>query len=152
MYRGGNILKNYRLCLAAFSLVVVAMALACAPVAKTDVPVSVTCDELSKQKTVVRDVDVQAGGNVIVTLCSNKTTGFSWVEKAQLSDPKVLEQLTHNFIAPKDTCGMVGVPGNEVWTIKALAPGKCTVYLEYSQPWTGGAKASWTFKLNVNVK
>lgn len=145
-------MSHYRLLLVAFVLIVPVIALACAPAAKADVPVTVTYDEFSKQKAVVRDLDVQAGSNIIVTLFSNKTTGFSWDEKAQLSDAKVLAQTAHNFIAPQNTDGRVGAGGNEVWTFKALAPGKCTVYIEYNQPWAGGAKATWTFKLNVNVK
>jgi inhibitor of cysteine peptidase len=152
MYRGGNILSNNRLFAMALMLLVPVLALGCAPETKAEVPVTLTCDELSAQKNIVKDMDVQIGNKIIVTLCSNKTTGFSWTEKAQISDPQVIEQTAYNWVAPKDTGGRVGVAGNEVWTFKALAAGKSTVYLQYSQPWTGGAKATWTFKLNLNVK
>lgn len=140
-----------RVFLVLLATVATAIIFGCAPSAGGDVPITVTYDEFSKQKTMVKDVDITNGNKIIVTLCSNKTTGFSWSEKAQISDPKVLEQTAHDWIEPKSD-GRVGVAGNEVWTFKTLAKGKSTIYLEYTQPWTDGQKAAWTFKLNVNVK
>ncbi len=145
-------MRNCSLILIAVVLVVPLLALACGPAARADVPVTVTYDDFAKQKAFVKDIDVQIGTKIVVTLFSNKTTGFSWDEKAQISDPQVLEQSAHNCVAPQDTGGKVGVGGNEVWAFRAMGLGKSTVYLEYSQPWKGGEKATWTFKLNVNVK
>ncbi|MCX5996625.1 MAG: protease inhibitor I42 family protein [Chloroflexi bacterium] len=123
----------------------------CAPAAKAEVPVTVTCDQFSKQANIVQDISVKMGNKVVVTLCSNPTTGFQWSEKAQIGDPQVLEQKSYKFVAPADT-GMVGVPGNAVWTFEAMGLGTSTVYLEYSRNWQGGEKAVQTFKLNVLVQ
>ena len=123
----------------------------CAPAVKAEVPVTVTCDQFSKEANIIQDISVAPGGKVVVTLCSNPTTGFQWSEKAQIGDPRVLEQKSYKFVAPAST-GMVGVPGNAVWTFDALGPGASTVYLEYSRNWQGGEKAVQTFKLNVLVQ
>jgi inhibitor of cysteine peptidase len=133
-------------------LIVTAVALSCAPSAKGDTSVNVIYDEFSKQNNIVQDVSVSPGKTITVQLCSNRTTGFSWTENAQISDPTVLSQSGHSWVPPSDTGGKVGVAGNEVWTFKALKPGSSTIYEEYSQPWPGGQKAAWTFKLNITVQ
>ena len=128
-------------------MLVLLLALGCV----TEVPVTVTCDQFSKQANIVQDISVKMGNRVVVTLCSNPTTGFQWPEKAQVGDSKVLEQKSYKFVEPAST-GMVGVPGNSVWTFEAIGPGTSTVYLEYSRNWQGGEKAVQTFKLNVKVQ
>jgi len=132
-------------------MLVLLLALGCAPAMKTEVPVTVTCDQFSKQANIVQDISVKMGNRVVVTLCSNPTTGFQWPEKAQISDPKVLEQKGYKFAEPANK-GMVGAPGNSVWTFEAMGLGTSTVYLEYSRNWQGGEKAVQTFKLNVTVQ
>ena len=114
--------------------------------------VSVTCDEFSKQKDIVKDLTVSADAAFSVTLCSNGTTGFQWGEQTQIGDPQVLQQTSYKVVAADNTGGKVGVPGTEVWNFKALKAGTSTIYVEYSRPWQGGEKAVQTFKLNVTVK
>ena len=132
-------------------MLVLLLALACEPVNKAEVPVTVTCGQFSGQANIVQDTSVKMGNRVVVTLCSNPTTGFQWSEKAQIGDPRVLEQKSYKFVAPANT-GMVGAPGNSVWTFEAMGTGTSTVYLEYSRNWQGGEKAVQTFKLNVSVQ
>ena len=143
---------KYCLLLLCIVFIMPASLLSCAPAAGEAVTVSVTCDQFSKQKAITNDIGVLIGNKIKVNLCSNATTGFKWSEQAQIGDPQVLEQTGHEFIAPANGSKMVGVPGTEVWTFKALQPGKSTIYIEYSQPWQGGQKAAWTYKLNVIVK
>jgi inhibitor of cysteine peptidase len=132
-------------------MLVLLLALGCAPAMKTEVPVTVTCDQFTKQANIVQDISVKMGNRVVVTICSNPTTGFQWPEKAQIGNLKVLEQKGYKFLAPAST-GMVGAPGNSVWTFEAMDPGTSTVYVEYSRNWQGGEKAVQTFKLNVTVQ
>ena len=127
-------------------MLVLLLALGCA-----EVPVTVTCDQFTKQANIVQDISVKMGNRVVVTLCSNPTTGFQWPEKAQIGNLKVLEQKGYKFAEPAKT-GVVGAPGNSVWTFEAMSPGTSTVYLEYSRNWQGGEKAVQTFKLNVSVQ
>jgi inhibitor of cysteine peptidase len=62
----------------------------------------------------------------------------------------VVQQTGHEFVSPEKT-GLVGAPGNEVWTFKALKKGTSTVTMEYSRLWEGGEKGVWTFNLTVVV-
>ena len=114
--------------------------------------VEVSCDEFYEQNHISQEVDVAVGDSFTVTLCSNPTTGFQW-ESAQISDQTVLQQTDHKFISPPERPEPVeGEAGKEVWTFKALKKGTTEVSLEYSRPWEGGEKATWTFVLTVTVK
>ena len=109
-------------------------------------PSEVSVDESYNGK----QVEIAVAGTLTVTLESNATTGFQW-ELASISDQAVLEKQSNTYEAPEDT-GMVGAPGKEVWTFKALKKGTSTISMEYSQPWEGGEKAATTFGLTVVVK
>ena len=87
--------------------------------------------------------------SLTVALPSNPSTGFEW-ELTEISDQTVLNQTDHQYVHPEDT-GMVGVPGKEIWTFKALSEGNSTVTMEYSQLWVNGTKAAETFNMTVCV-
>jgi len=117
----------------------------------TGTSIEVSCDDFMQQKHISKEVSAAVGDSFTVTLCSNATTGFKWSESAQISDQTVLQQTGHEFVSP-DAKGVVGAPGKEVWTFKALKKGTSTASLEYSRPWEGGEKGEWTFNLTVVVK
>ena len=121
---------------------------ACAPSAGTSIEIS--CDDFGQQPHMSKQINIATGDTFTVTLCSNATTGFEWSESAQISDQTIVQQTGHEIVAP-DT-GLVGAPGKEVWTFKALKNGTSTIALEYSRPWEGGEKGEWTFNLTVTVK
>jgi len=121
----------------------------CAP--STGTSVEVSCDDFGNQQHISKEVNGAVGDTFTVTLCSNATTGFQWSESAQISDQTVVQQTGHEFVAP-DAKGLVGAPGKEVWTFKALKKGTSAISLEYSRPWEGGEKGEWTFNLTVVVK
>lgn len=109
-----------------------------------------TCDDFTNQKHITDEIELPVGKGVTVILCSNPTTGFKWPEEAQISDPGVLEQTKHEYIAP--TSDEVGAAGTEKFSFTALKPGTSTVSLEYSRDWEGGEKAEWTCTLTVVVE
>jgi len=121
---------------------------ACTPAAK-QASVEVSCDDFS-QEHISKQVEVAAGGTVTVTLCSNPTTGFEW-ESARISDQTVIQEVSQCVVSPEAE-GLVGAPGQEAWTFKALKKGTSTVSMAYSRPWEGGEKGVWTFNLTVTVK
>jgi inhibitor of cysteine peptidase len=96
-----------------------------------------------------KEVELATGGTLTITLESNPTTGFRW-ELARISEGDVMELTGNEFKGAEN--GLVGAGGKEVWTFKALAPGKSTITLEYSRPWAGGEKADQTFEVTVVVK
>jgi len=113
----------------------------------------VPCDEFGSENHTSREAEMPVGSLLAVTLCSNPTTGFQWSETAEISDPSVLEQVSHKYIPPEGgQSPQVGTAGQEVWVFKALETGTSTVYMEYSRPWQGGEKAVWTFELAVTVE
>ena len=97
---------------------------------------------------------IAVNSSLIVTLCSNPSTGFEWSDSAQISDQTVLQQIDHKFepAEGRDKLPPLGAPAQETWTFKALKRGTSAISLEYGQPWEAGAKAAWTFVLTVVVK
>ncbi|MBI4321051.1 MAG: protease inhibitor I42 family protein [Chloroflexi bacterium] len=122
--------------------------LACASSPK-QVAVEASCEELSGERTITRDVELAVGDSLTVTLCSNPTTGFQW-EPAQVTNAGVLRQTESRYVAPE--ANRPGAAGRMLWAFKPLKPGNATVSLDYSRPWQGGEKAAWKFVLNVLIK
>ena len=123
--------------------------LACSP-GSNQASVQVSCDDFTNLKQISKEVEVAVGDSFTVTLCSNPTTGFGW-ESAKIGDQTVLQLLDQKFVPPEET-DVLGAPGKEVLTLKALKKGTSSVSMEYSRPWEGGEKAEWTFELTVVVK
>lgn len=108
-----------------------------------------TCNDFMKQKHITDEFALQAGKGVTVILCSNPTTGFQWAEEAQISDPEVIEQVSHEYVAP--TSDKPGAAGTEKFNFRGLKLGMATVSLEYGRPWEGGEQAEWTCTLTIIV-
>jgi len=111
--------------------------------------VTVTCDQFAALGNITEGVNVVAGDTFTVTLCSNPTTGFSWVEGAQIADPTVLQQVSHEFVAPAG--GLAGEPTKDVWTFKALKTGQTTASMAYSQSEVGETHVAWNFILTATA-
>jgi predicted secreted protein len=119
------------------------------------VMVSASCDEFRGLTHVRKKVGIAVGDSVRVALCSNPSTGFAWSASAQIGDPNLLIQTSHEFVSPEpedDGPPLPGAPGEEVWTFEALNEGWTVLSMEYGQPWEGGQKAAWTFHLAVVVR
>lgn len=115
--------------------------------------VEVSCDEFYNNNHISQGLEVQVGETFTIKLCSNPSTGFQWVEEAEISNAAIIKQENHEFIGPKsEPLPPPGTPGQEIWTFKALKEGSSTIYLEYSRPWEGGEKEEWTCTVNVVVK
>ena len=111
----------------------------------------ITCDKFMEYQHFTWEVKVNTGDSVIVTLCSNPTTGFQWSESAQISDQTILQQTGHRFEGPEAE-NIIGGAGKEIWTFKALKKGTSTISMEYSRPWEQGVEPAKTFTLTVIVK
>lgn len=112
--------------------------------------VTVTCDQFAALGNITEGVDVVAGDTFTVTLCSNPTTGFGWVEAAQIADPTVLQQVSHELVLP--TGGLIGEPTKDVWTFKALKTGQTTATMAYTQAEIGETHVAWNFTLNATAR
>jgi len=109
-----------------------------------------TSDEFNQNQHIQKEVEIAKGKNLVVTLFSNATTGFSWDEQTQIADTSIIQQLKHEVIGAETN--MLGAAGTERWTFQAENTGTTTVHFEYSRPWDGGEKGVWTFDLTVTVK
>lgn len=111
--------------------------------------IEVSYDDLLNQKRVDREVTLRVGDFLQVSLGSNASTGFSWAEQMQISDPAVLAQTGHERVGSAD--GRPGGPGRDVWVLQAMSAGSATVSTRYGRPWEGGEKDAWTFTAAVVV-
>ena len=114
------------------------------------IPFELSCDQFNEDQHYSWNVNADVGSSIVVTLCSNPTTGFQWTESPKNSDSSVLRQKEHQFISP-DT-NLTGAAGKQTWSFEALRKGTTTILFEYSQPWEGGEKSVWTLTANVVVK
>jgi inhibitor of cysteine peptidase len=126
---------------------------ACSAQPSRSVVVEMTCErftaETGDQVKITRQVSIGQGGQVVLRICTNPSTGFEW-EDAVVSTPSVLEQRSRAFMPPGVT--MPGSAGLEQWTFEAVGTGVCVVALSYSQPWELGEKGVWLFELEVTVR
>ncbi len=97
-------------------------------------------------------MQVSVGQQIVVTMCSNASTGFSWQPAAVPAE--IVKLVDQAAAAPSSAEGnepVVGAPGTETLTFEALASGTGDLGLAYSQPWNGGTKGAWTLTLHVAV-
>jgi len=118
--------------------------------AEKEASIQVSADEFATTNGITRGITLSEGDTVTVSLGSNPSTGFSWPDTAQVADPAVVRQVETEFVTADGQ--LVGAPGTQVWTFRALKKGSTTVSMEYSRPWEGGEKGVWTFDLTVTVK
>ena len=123
-------------------------------IAFTQLPiVEVSCEDFIKLQHINKEVELKVEGILVVILCTNTSTGFKWSDSAQISDPNVIQQKIHRFVAPEsEPPPPPGTEGHEVWIFEALKKGVSTVYMEYSRPWEGGEKGERTYTMTVTVK
>jgi len=97
-----------------------------------------------------KEVALANGGTLTVTLESNPSTGYSWNENAKIIDKTVIQQTDHR-LQPALT-PLPGAGGLEIWTFKAIKPGKTIISMEYHRPFESGIEPTKTFGLAVVVK
>ena len=118
-------------------------------VTSRDISVEISCDEFYENTgSMINDFQMEVGDKIRVNLCSNPTAGFQWEYK--ISRDTVLKEEDHDFEEPEG--GAVGASGIEVWTFEAIGKGTTEVLMEYSQPWEGGEKKEWTYKMTITVE
>ncbi len=77
-------------------------------------------------------IKINAGNNFTITLDSNAATGYKW-EIANSLDVELVKLLDSKYIPSKTD--IVGAPGKEEWTFKAIKSGKAIISFNYARPW-----------------
>ena len=72
----------------------------------------------------------------MITLPSNRTTGYSWAIDDPLNSA-VVGYRGKKYVTPKT--GLVGAPGMEVWTFTAAGRGHALISFKYARPWEKNA-------------
>ncbi|MBJ7255938.1 MAG: protease inhibitor I42 family protein [Akkermansiaceae bacterium] len=99
-------------------------------------------------------IEATAGKEFTISMKSNRSTGYGW----QLAKP--LDQTTVKLVkndyqnAPQTSPDqrIVGGPGTEVWTFKALKSGKTTIEFKYVRPWEKDKAPGETKSFSVVIK
>jgi len=118
-------------------------------VTSKDTHVDISCDEFREHPTSIRnDFTIEVGDKVYVELCSNPTTGFKWSYK-MTGDSAVSEE-DYDFEEPDSK--LTGASGIETWTFEGISEGNTEILMEYSQPWDGGIKREWTYRITITVE
>ncbi len=87
---------------------------------------------------------VQQGQTWQVSLDSNPSTGFSWTAEY---DEALLELVDLAF--EESASGMIGAPGKETLTFRALQTGTAKMTLKYQRPWEGQPEQILTYTLRI---
>jgi predicted secreted protein len=128
-------------------LIVTMIAVSCV-VTSRDVHVQLTCDDFSGNPTSMQNnFQIETGDKIYVELCSNPSTGFGW--SYEMSGDAAVKEEDHDFESSESD--MPGAAGKETWTFEAIKKGTTVINMSYSQPWEGGTKGEWKYKIEVTV-
>jgi len=105
----------------------------------------------SQEKTyTASDAEISAslGENFNIILPSNHTTGYSWSVGMVADNSQIVVTGMDYDVAPD---AKTGEGGDEVWHLKAVAPGTAKVIFYYARAWEND-KPVKEVTFNVNVK
>jgi len=118
-------------------------------VASENIGVTISCQDFAENpQSIINDFQIGVGGKITVRLCSNATPGFQW--DYEITDDTVVKEEDHDFEEPDGD--LTGAVGTEVWSFEGTEKGTAVVTMEYSQPWDGGMKKEWTYKMTITVE
>ena len=86
----------------------------------------------AKNTTQSKTIKAKVAKEFVITLKSNRTTGFQWqLSKAVNKEYVVLTGL--RYITNKTK--LIGAGGREEWTFRAVKPGRTVISFQYVRPW-----------------
>lgn len=94
------------------------------------------------------DITMAVGNTLKVTLSANHSTPLWWAADAQIGDPTILQQTSHQYVASNTTGG----PGTEVWTFKALKAGTTTITNQETNVANNGTPPQNTLTVKITVQ
>jgi inhibitor of cysteine peptidase len=111
-----------------------------------------TCDDFAANPVIEQSRTIEQGADLLIVLCSNPSTGFSWGDP-QVGDTTVVELASRTYAEPEASAlPIVGQAGGEILTIRGAASGTTTLSIRYGQPWAGGAESDWSYVLDITVR
>lgn len=79
-------------------------------------------------------VSVKLGQVIAVSLASNRTTGYGWVERSP-AEPVLERDGESTYAQNASSARLAGGGGTETWRFRATKVGQQTLRLEYVRPW-----------------
>ena len=99
-------------------------------------------------------IEATAGKEFTISMKSNRTTGYGWQLAKPLDETtvKLVKNDYQNATQTSPDQRIVGGPGTEVWTFKALKSGKTTIEFKYVRPWEKDKAPGETKSVPVVIK
>ena len=85
---------------------------------------------------------------LVVRLPTNPSTGYGWRYTVTGDDVLLLDTVSGESPAPN---GMVGAPGEQVWSFRAQGAGRAVLTYVYARSWEKNTPPAKTFTLTVEV-
>lgn len=98
-----------------------------------------------------RTIEIPRGTDLLVSLESNRTTGYSWTQSGALTGPLASAGEPIYVTAPAST-GALGVGGIETWRFRSVAPGEQRLTFEYRRPFEKELAPARTVTIDVRVR
>ncbi len=76
-----------------------------------------------------KSINVHVNDTFNIKLASNPSTGYSW--NTRFISPKIA--LINNEFIPSDTLGLLGTPGTQKFTFKAIKLGHAKIIMDYAR-------------------
>ena len=135
--------------IAIITLILLSVSLSSCIVTSQLINVDISCEEFQEHpNSIINEFEIEIGDKITVKLCSNPTTGFQW--NYEMSGDNTIKEEDHDFEEPDGD--VVGASGVEIWTFEGTSKGTTEVLMEYSQPWEGGIKKEWTYRMTIMVQ
>ena len=127
-----------------FALGAAALLSSCAPsLFPTEMPVTASLSDSGGVAALM------PGQPLVVRLPANPSTGYRWSYTVKGDEVLRLDSVSGVGSPPN---GMVGVPGDEVWSFRAQGVGRVVLTYVYTRPWEKHMAPAQTFTLTVVVK
>ena len=114
----------------------------------TPVAVSIDCEAFETTPEQATAADLAVGADLVVALCSNASTGYTWSDP-QVGDSSIVTLVGSTSEPPASP--IPGAPGTQSFTFRGGSAGTTTISFSYDQPWNGGTKGAWTLVIDVVV-
>jgi inhibitor of cysteine peptidase len=93
-------------------------------------------------------IEAKVGGEFVIALDSNPTTGYMWYEDY---DDSFLELVGHKYERSLPGEGLEGAGGTESFEFEALKEGETEVSMVYKQGWEGGSVGEeYVFSVSIS--
>ncbi|WP_018969181.1 protease inhibitor I42 family protein [Rubritalea marina] len=96
-----------------------------------------------------KDIELQAGQTLRITLTGNPSTGYAWVPKQ--SDSPLAQWMNKGTNAAQTDQKRTGSPIQQTFEIKALEAGDLVLHFDYLRPWEKKAPSK-TLKLRITIQ